>query len=304
MASESLTLALPEEDPLAHMPGALAMPQNAVMHDCPPDPECRYCSGEIQGTPDELKWEFLDGVYCLSLKTRNDRAQRVAKEFHRVGLCQKVKFYRPDRHPVKGIIGSWESHRAVSQHALEHQLENALICEDDVLFAGKLTPKKLRSIGQTLGQLPSDWRIFYLGHWPVWAYFKGKHLLKTSSACAHAYVVSPRLMRWMDEHPWGSPGIEVFPLVGKALDSAFLMMQGTYAYFPMIAIQSISRSDNFNTTAKPRKKLKHFFSRSQYREWYLSKLMRPSQWVIAALSPLTWAKEKFDEWRGIEKRHN
>jgi len=295
---------LSQDDPLADMPDAVTMPHNAVMHSCPPDPHCSYCSGEIQGTSAELNWDFLDAVYCLSLKTRNDRAERVAEEFHRVGLCQKVKFYRPDRHPEIGIIGSWESHRAASQHALAQGYENALVCEDDVLFARKLTPRVLSSIASTLEQLPPDWRIFYLGHWPVSATFQNRHLLKTSSACAHAYVVSPRLMQWLDEHPWGAPGIEVYPLVGKALDSAFLLMQGTYAYFPMIAIQSISQSDNFNGAAKPRKKLKHFFSRSRYREWYLSNLMRPWEWLIALATPFFWLKERLDQWRGVEKPTN
>jgi glycosyl transferase, family 25 len=256
-----------------------------VFHPCPPDPSCPYCNGSIDPAQ-ALDWSFLDGVYCISLKSREDRAINVAAQFHRTGLCRQVLFYRPLRFPGRGYIGSWESHRAVARHALERGCETTLIFEDDVQFVRRLTPRSVRAIGRAIEGLPADWMIFFLGHWPLWAYFVRPNVLRTSSGCAHAYVVSARLLRWLHEHPWGTPGIEKRRLIGKALDSAYAMLPATYALFPMIATQSISRSDNFAVSRKKNTKLKHIITHSRHREWFLSKLMRPGEAVVVLLSPL------------------
>jgi GR25 family glycosyltransferase involved in LPS biosynthesis len=257
----------------------------AIFHPCPPDPACPYCNGSI--TSDKaLDWSFLDGVYCISLKIRDDRAQSVAKEFHQTGLCQKVTFYRPEKHPEHGIIGSWESHRAVGVDALHKHLERTLICEDDVVFSRNLRPSKLKAIKRAVEELPSDWMIFYLGHWPLWAYFVKHNVLRTSSACAHAYIISPRLAKWLNEHPWGAQGIEKRDLVGRALDAYYAKLPGVFALFPMIATQSVSVSDNFNYKPKKIKKLKHVVTHSKHRDLLLSKLMRPFEFIVVALSPV------------------
>ena len=256
-----------------------------VFYPCPPDPSCPYCNGTI-GAAEALDWSFLDGVYCISLKGREDRAIAVAAQFHTVGLCRQVLFYRPLRHPGRGYIGSWESHRAVAGHAGARGYQTTLIFEDDVQFVRRLSPRSVRAIGRAIERLPPDWMIFFLGHWPLWAYFVRPNVLRTSSGCAHAYIVSSRLLRWLHEHPWGAPGIEKRRLIGKALDSAYAMLPATYALFPMIATQSISRSDNFAVSRKKNTKLKHLVTHSRHREWFLSKLMRPGEAVVVLLSPL------------------
>jgi GR25 family glycosyltransferase involved in LPS biosynthesis len=270
----------------------IAASEQPVFHPCPADPDCPYCNGPAPHTGDTPDWSFLDGAYCISLKSREDRAGNVAREFHRLGLCQHVTFYRPVKHPVKGIIGSWESHRAVATDALERGYAKTLIMEDDVLFSKRLRAATVRSIAHAIDRLPPDWMIFFLGHWPVSAFLIRHNVLRTSSACAHAYIVSPRLLQWLCERPWGTPGIKNFRLVGKALDSAYAELPGTYALFPMVATQSVSRSDNFNfqTNKKPMRKLKHLVTHSPHREWLLSNLMRPNEMIIVALSPLFLAK--------------
>ncbi len=227
----------------------------------------------------------------------------MADEFHRVGLCRRVVFYRPEKHPVKGTIGSWESHRAVAALARERGAGTALILEDDVRFVRGLSPRRVRAIGRALRNLPSDWAIFYLGHWPLWSYFVGTNVLRTASACAHAYVASPRLLAWLDEHPHSSrDSLPMFTLAGHQLDAAFACLPGSYALFPMIATQSVSVSDNFVTTARPKKKLKHLISRSRNRELLLSKLMRPAEAVAVAASPLTFIVQRLMRRRGSARR--
>jgi hypothetical protein len=256
-----------------------------VFHPCPPDPTCPYCTGSI-APAQALDWSFLDGIYCISLKSRDDRATAVAAQFHQAGLCRQLLFYRPLRYPGRGYIGSWESHRAVAAHARARGCQATLIFEDDVQFVRRLTPRSVRAIGRALAGLPTDWMIFFLGHWPLWAYFVRPNVLRTSSGCAHAYIASPRLLRWLHEHPWGTPGIEKRRLIGKALDSAYAMLPGTYALFPMIATQSVSKSDNFAVSRKKNTRLKHLITHSRHREWFLSKLMRPGEAVVVLLSPL------------------
>ena len=141
-----------------------------VYHRCPPDPSCAYCNGSID-PGQALDWSFLDGVYCISLKSREDRALTVAAQFHKVGLCRQLQFYRPLRYPGRGYIGSWESHRAVAEHARQQGYQTTLIFEDDVQFVRRMTPRSVRAIGRAIEQLPPDWMIFFLGHWPLWAYF-------------------------------------------------------------------------------------------------------------------------------------
>lgn len=259
-----------------------------VYHPCPPDPSCPHCNGSTQ-TGEALDWSFLDAAYCISLKTRDDRVAEAAAEFHKVGLCRRVTFYRPDKHPKSGFIGGWAAHRAVAMHALERGCERTLICEDDVLFTRRIRLSTLRSIERALNSLPADWMIFFLGHWPLAAYFVRHNVLRTSSACSHAYIASPRLLRWLRDHPWGSPGIEFSRIAGKGVDSAYAKLPQTYALFPMLAIQRVSTSDNFDDpsirTKKKKKKLKHLVTRSAYREVLLSKLMRPFETIVVLLSP-------------------
>ena len=276
------------------------VPEEPVFHPCPPDPSCPYCNGSIDPAQ-ALDWSFLDGVYCISLKSREDRALTVAAQFHKVGLCRQLLFYRPLRFPGRGYIGSWGSHRAVAEHARAQGCETTLIFEDDVQFVRRLSPRSVRAIGRAIKGLPPDWMIFFLGHWPLWAYFVRPNVLRTSSACAHAYIVSPRLLRWLHEHPWGAPGIEKRRLIGKALDSAYAMLPGTYALFPMIATQSVSRSDNFAVSRKKNSKLKHLVTHSRHREWFLSKLMRPFEALVVLLSPLFFIAQmskRFRNWVG------
>ena len=264
-------------------------------HDCPPDPLCPYCHPEKRGhtsMAEPLDWSFIDAVYCISLNTRDDRAERVAEQFHRTGLCQRVRYYRPGKHPKKGIIGSWESHRAVAMDAESRGCRTALVFEDDVLFVRPVSAKRLERLGRRLSELPEDWHVLHLGHWPLRAWFVKPDLLRTISACAHAYVLSPRGMAWLRKHPYGSPGIEMTPRIGRALDSAFSRLPGVYAVFPMLATQSVSKSDNFNYKPKPKTKAKHWVTRSRYREFMLSHLMRPFELGVVLLSPYFWLYKK------------
>lgn len=262
-------------------------------HRCPPDPNCPFCGGGT-AREDGPNWSFLDAVYCISLASRPDRAQSAAAQFHRVGLCRQVIFYRPDRHPVKGVIGSWESHRTVAIDALARGARHALIFEDDVAFR-RLSARTVAAIGRAFARLPEDWLLFYLGHWPLAAWPIGLRLLRTRSGCAHAYIASARLLHWLAEHPWERP-VAKHPLVGRGVDAAFACLPGAYAFFPMVATQLAFSSDNFTTEQKRRKKnkwrLRHLVTHSRHREWLLANLMRPAEFLVLLCSPFFYVRER------------
>jgi hypothetical protein len=224
LSKAHMTLAHPRPADTCAPEPAMSAPDRAearsepVYHPCPRDPSCPYCNGSIGNTTDALDWSFLDAAYCISLKTRDDRVAEASAQFHKVGLCQQVVFYRPDRHPEKGFAGSWQSHRIVGMHALERGCARTLIFEDDVVFDRRLRPRTLSAVKRALDTLPTDWTIFFLGHWPLSAYFVGRNVLRTSSACSHAYIASSRLLHWLRDHPWGSPGVAKSRLAGKGVD--------------------------------------------------------------------------------------
>ncbi|BCX19143.1 MAG: hypothetical protein KatS3mg117_2825 [Geminicoccaceae bacterium] len=256
-------------------------PAASRFHPCPLDPNCPHCCAP-PGTPDP--WSFVDRAYCISLADRPDRAARAAAELHRVGLCRRVLFYRPDRHPTRVIEGIWESHRAVARHAREAGAQRALILEDDVTFARWVGPRTLAKVAATMRELPPDWTIFFLGHWPLEARFVTPRLLRTSSACAHAYVASPRLLAWLAVNPFSKDERERARIAGGGIDASYARLPGAYAFFPMLATQAALGSDHMaeKKRTKPIRKLKHLVTRTDLGEVLLARMMRPTELVIAA----------------------
>lgn len=205
-------------------------------------------------------WLGIDAVYCISLQSRPNRAAAARAELARAGLLPITTFYRPIRHPDKPVQGIWESHRAVARHALEHGQRRVIILEDDIHF--RRLPERDR-LARQLDDLPENWNILFLGHWPFRMRFLARDLLETESACAHAYVASERLLHWLAERPFGAPGVALRRGAGKGIDSAYSMLPGCYAVFPMLAVQGASPSDHFaHLRAKAERRLHHRLMRA------------------------------------------
>ncbi len=252
------------------------------------DGSCPHCADCRTG----YDWSFLDGVYCISLRSRPDRAARAARELHRVGLCSQARFYRPDRDHELPARGIWESHRTVARHALGRGLERVLVLEDDVRFARWIRPRTVARVRRALETLPADWRILYLGHLPLRAYPVGLGVLRTRSGCAHAYIANRELLRWLAATPFAPVAREVGGMVGRGIDAAYRAMPGAYAVFPMLAVQAPVTSDHMATGEKPIRRLKHLITRSPLRPYLLSFAMRPAEWAALMLSPLWWWLER------------
>jgi len=268
----------------------LAADDTSLFHPCPTDSTCSYCKGDINEAA-VLDWSFVDRAYCISLESRPDRTAAAAAEFHRVGLCRRVLFYRPAKHPKSTKQGIWTSHRAVAAHARRRGSKRTLIMEDDVLFSRRLGPASLERAQRALDLLPPHWTIFFLGHWPLWAYFAKPGILRTGSVCAHAYIASPLLLEWLHHHPSAKEKVQKTPkVIGSGIDAAYARLEAAYALFPMIAIQSGSKSDNVkHRGTRKKRRLRHLIRYSRYRERLLSRLLRPNEFLVVAFSPLMFA---------------
>lgn len=230
----------------------------------------------------------MDAVACISLRDREDRTREAAAQLHRVGLCRRVEFYRPARPPNRPKEAIWESHRTVLRRALDARRETVLVFEDDVAFRPGLTRRRLDSVREAFGALPKGWTVFYLGHWPIELHFLRHNLVRTRSACTHAYVASRALMEWLVATPYSS-FIASSGVIGKGLDAAYAALAGTYAHFPMLAVQSTSPGDHKARTHGGIRAARHLVTRTRLHDYLLSHLMRPAELWAAAVSPLrTW----------------
>lgn len=220
-------------------------------HTCPPDPGCAYCASGSSANASGNDWSFLDAVYCISLRSREDRAASATRELHRVGLCRQCIFYRPVRGSESARMNIWHSHQVVARHARASGVERVLVLEDDVRFDASMDREVVQSIDEAIRSLPRDWMAFYLGHWPLWARRIDRHVLRTRSLCTHAYIASNLLLDWLCDASYldfkrrrtGSR----WSLMGRGIDAAMSELPRMYAYYPMLATQNGSVGDHAQT---------------------------------------------------------
>jgi hypothetical protein len=196
------------------------------------DERCDYCAGRRHVG---LLGPDLIAIYCISLQEQPHRTAKAAAQFHALGLCREVKFYRP----VRGRDADraiWDSHRAVAQDAIAKGFARILVLEDDVLFT---RPREtlVRRITAALFALPSTWWGLYLGHVPIQAYFLQPNLLRVRSGCTHAYIANAPLLAWLASTAPMSPQAPMWHWIGRSIDAAMSSLPEMYAMFPMIAVQ-------------------------------------------------------------------
>lgn len=193
---------------------------------------CDYCAGRRRASP---LAPDLDAIYCISLQEEPHRTAQAAAQFHTLGLCREVLFYRP----VRGRDADraiWDSHRAVAWDAVAKGFARILVLEDDVLFT---RPREAlsRRVTAALRALPSTWWGLYLGHVPIQAYFLRPNLLRARSGCTHAYIANAPLLAWLAATPPKSPQAPMWHWIGQSIDAAMSSLPEMYALFPMVAVQ-------------------------------------------------------------------
>lgn len=208
---------------------------------------CRS-SGKI-----ELEWKWsdvIDKAYCICLQERNDRFEASHKQFHSVGLCKYVTYYRPTKDLAFPGRGMFASHRAVHEYArdVDGAAQRIAIFEDDVWFTSDLdlVAKQLRIIAkfqtQEDGRKQKKWDIIYLGHLPIVSMplLRNRDIVRCFSFFLHAYIVRVHstwtswiISRPVDQYDTYKLGVDIYPAFKARC----------YACVPQIAWQSGSPSD-------------------------------------------------------------
>src|SRR5262249_47746508 len=109
----------------------------------------------------------------------------------------------------------------------------------------------------------------------------------TRSACTHAYIANRSALLWLAGSEYQRTPRDQWwtKMIGRGLDAAFASLGNTYAYFPMVAVQSASPSDHLRSERRGRiRKLRQVITHTRAREVLLSMLMIPNQFLVVLLS--------------------
>jgi GR25 family glycosyltransferase involved in LPS biosynthesis len=258
--------------------------ERAYFASLPRQESCDYCAGRRPAAP---LVPDLDAIYCISLQEQPHRTATAAAQFHALGLCREVLFYRPIRglHADRAI---WNSHRAVAQDALARGFARVLVLEDDVLF---IQPREtlMRRITAALRALPSTWWGLYLGHVPIQAYFFRLNLLRVRSGCTHAYIANAPLLAWLVSTPPMSPDVPMFHWIGKSIDAAMSSLPEMYAMFPMIAVQRYLGALGADALFDDQRQQGTFLDVGRWRYFFIYGAgARFAEAVAVLFSPLHW----------------
>jgi len=140
-------------------------------------------------------FNFFDKIYYINLDSRIDRKKKILKEFEIVGISNKViRFpgvvYTGAYKTCPLAIGCTLSHRQILKSAINENLSNVLVFEDDCCFPEK--EKTLGILANALSALKTvNWSIFYLGFTMLSppTDIITKNLFKVSNNCPGAFAL-------------------------------------------------------------------------------------------------------------------
>ncbi len=102
---------------------------------------------------------YFDKIYCINLRKRSSRWERVKSEFEKHNLIVDG-YTQPKSNILKpGEVGCLLSHLEIIKNAKNTNLKNILITEDDVEFDIDLN----RKFFEYENELPENWDMLYLG---------------------------------------------------------------------------------------------------------------------------------------------
>lgn len=138
---------------------------------------------DVKNTPageSLLNFIGFDKVYCVNLEKRTERRQSAEAEFLKAGI-KNVHFFPAvdgralnlshfDNNITPGMMGCFESHKAIIKEAIDKNFESILVFEDDLRFEEGFN----LFLKKALPQIPDDWQFVYLG----WTEYDGLHSFK------------------------------------------------------------------------------------------------------------------------------
>jgi GR25 family glycosyltransferase involved in LPS biosynthesis len=144
----------------------------------------------------DFDWSFIDRARCISLKENEEIRKVFTQQCKTINL--PFEFHIVDRHPEGGLVGCFESHMMIIKDALENNVNNLLIFEDDARFFEK------RMKSQFIDRLKNSmkacqWDLVYFGHMP----YPMSRILTNDTPLAksdrswmsHSYILSKAMMQ-------------------------------------------------------------------------------------------------------------
>lgn len=276
------------------------MPRRGFIQSCPIQLGC-ICDPTLKQYPhlrhvdyqqrleQEANWKRIvipDCVFCICLEERTDRFETSQREFHRVGLCRMLRYYRVFRPSVdectkqnitrRGRFGCWNSHTTLAQEIQEicKSLKpvallnrGALVFEDDIVFCSLMTTaiadKTCRHLQE---ELPDTWEMYKLGQATTVGYPVNLKLdlFRNYSLMTHAFLLSPKGIRRVAE----SSFLDTLKTTGEEMHVDAWMLRNivTYATRPMLVMQDDSDSSNTTTATQGLIPVKNQRWRRHYNE--------------------------------------
>jgi len=110
--------------------------------------------------------DFVEEVYFINLKRREDRLEHSLKEFNKIGveatriegIDAKEKNLKSEK-LIQGAIGAIRSHKKVIRRAIKQNQSIIAVFEDDVVFCDDFESR----FSYYAENIPPDWEIMYLG---------------------------------------------------------------------------------------------------------------------------------------------
>lgn len=178
-------------------------------------------------------WSYFDDIVCINLKDRTDRYEKSRIMFDKIGI--PIRYYQPERHPISGQQGCFESHVNIIREAWNKGCQNLLIFEDDAILSPYYSDQAIEECIEFMGEKNTDYNLFYFGSYSMGYAPKriSGNIYTSHSLCAHAYVISRKMMEKIKDMTY----------IGVAIDLIYVHIDNCYAYHPTLFYQDNSPSD-------------------------------------------------------------
>lgn len=192
--------------------------------------------------------KYFDKVYCINLKRRPDRWEKVQAEFAKFGFDEVDRYEAIDgkefdwsnvkHNPslLVGELGLIETNINIIKDAIENGYKSVLIFEDDVYFTDEIN-----KLEEYMDALPSDWDMIYFGgnhsYGPKPENVNEKILKLTKTYTTHCIVIRDTLFETI---------IAMTEPRKKQIDVYYADLQpiyNVYGFTPNMALQTIDFSD-------------------------------------------------------------
>ena len=181
-------------------------------------------------------WNFFEGqIYCINLKTREDRYKSSKRIFDKYDI--PVQYFQVDKHPKGGAYGCFDSHIKIIRKAYSEGANQVLIFEDDITPTQYLTPNHLKRAIRFMKS--ENWNLFYLGALPnirTYKTYSTTHsdIYRLRGICTHAYIVNRQAMKKLINLKYEGTPIDYY-YIHK--------FNKSFALYPTLFMQGLHESD-------------------------------------------------------------